>query len=659
MINPSALVSLRAMIRRASLLLISALFLWGCASSNQVRPDQLKGPDPVASNKVEPQARTLFFQAERAFLGKDYEKAIRGFQAVRTKFPNARNASLVSSYRLGTIYYYQEEYSAAAREFDAFLQRYPQSELGFDVRYNLAACEYQLGNYERAYRTLSGFKLPEIRAQGTRRAEVVYQLAALSAEAIGNHTAAVAAYAAEAQLPIDERKRETLLGNVDQHLAQITTSSALDRLLSEITEPVVRGKITQRMNQLATAAAPVQSAPVASGGETTAGLPLSGSSRSDRLNIGVILPLTGNMARYGERALEGILLAAGTFQSSREHDFKLFIEDSQSNPEIAKRAVDNLYNRDNVVAILGPLSWNESVAVADRAQQLGILNLSLTGKEGVSSRGAYLFQNALTPRVQLESLVNHTMKEKNFKRFAILAPNNPFGKDMAAEFWDLVEKNGGHIVGYRLYPPDEKDFQEYVQRLVGLSNPKFRTLEMTRLAEYKKEAKEKTGREPKADIPPIIDFDAIFLPDSPSTVSQIAASLAYYDVTNVPMLGTTEWNSDQLYKRGGRYVEGALFPGGLSSASKNETQKNFIRQFAAAYGGAPDLLATQAYEAMFILSGALKETSSSDRNDVVKEMSKMSGFLTPLGSLSFDATRIARRKLSVYKLEMGGNIVEQ
>jgi branched-chain amino acid transport system substrate-binding protein len=390
-----------------------------------------------------------------------------------------------------------------------------------------------------------------------------------------------------------------------------------------------------------------------------AGLPLTGNTRAERMHIGVILPLTGNMARYGERALEGILLAAGTFQNSREYDFRLFIEDSQSNPEIARRAVDNLYNRDNVLAILGPLSWNEAVAVADRSQQLGILNLSLTGKEGVSSRGAYLFQNALTPRVQLESLVAHCMKEKSFKRFAILAPNNSFGKDMANEFWELVEKNGGHIVGYRLYPPDEKDFQEYVQHLVGLSNPKFRSVEVTRLAEFKKEAKEKTGREPKADIPPIVDFDAIFLPDSPATVSQIAASLAYYDVSDVALLGTTEWNSDQLYKRGGRYVEGALFPGGLSSSTKNEAQKNFIKQFAAAYGGAPDLLATQAFEAMHILTGALKETSSSDRNDIVREMSRMDGYQTPLGSITFDGTRIARRKLSVFKIEMGGNIVEQ
>lgn len=647
------------MIRRAFRLLAASLLLWGCATTQVRPPDQMKGPDPLSSNKVEPQARTLFFQAERAFLAKDYEKATKGFQSVRQKYPAAKNATMVSSYRLGTIYYYQEEYAAAAREFEAFLNRYPGSEMTFDVRYNLAACEYQLGNYERAYRTLSAFKLAEIRNQGARRAEVVYQLAALSSEAVGNHAAAVAAYAAQAQLPIDERKRENIYSRVDQHLLAIPNSAGLDRLLSEVTEPTVRGKITQRMNQLASAAAPPIVEASAPSGETPAGLPLQGGSSAERLNIGVILPLTGNMARYGERALEGILLAAGTFQNSREYDFRLFIEDSQSNPEIARRAVDNLYNRDNVLAILGPLNYNEAVAVADRSQQLGILNLSLTGKEGVSSRGAYLFQNALTPRVQLESLVTHCMKEKSFKRFAILAPNNPFGKDMANEFWELVEKNGGRVVGYRLYPPEEKDFQEYVQRLVGLSNPKFRSLEYSRLAEFKKETKEKTGREPKAEMPPIVDFDAIFLPDSPSTVSQIAASLAYFDVSEIPLLGTTEWNNDQLYKRGGRYVEGALFPGGLSSSTKNESQRNFIKQFAAAYGGAPDLLATQAFEAMLILTGALKGTSSSDRNDVVREMSKMDGFQTPLGSISFDSTRIARRKLSVFKLEMGGNIVEQ
>src|SRR5262249_22706666 len=135
---------------------------------------------------------------------------------------------------------------------------------------------------------------------------------------------------------------------------------------------------------------------------------------AERYNIGVILPLTGKWAVYGRRALDGILLASRIYNNSRDQDFRLFIEDSASNPAVAQHAVDTLFNEDKVVAIIGPLYFKEAVAVAERSQQLGVMNLSLSGKEGISEKGAYLFQNALTPRVQMDSLLRYCINEKKF-----------------------------------------------------------------------------------------------------------------------------------------------------------------------------------------------------------------------------------------------------
>jgi len=634
----------------------------GCASPRRLERDTFSPSANFRNQKIEPEARTLFFQAERLFNAKSFDQARQVYATVKTKYPKGR-AAMLSSYRLGTIYYYREEYQAATREFESFLSRYPQSELAFDVNYNLAAAEYQQGNYDRAYQLLSRFRMAEIQGQGPRRAEVIFQLMAQTAGALGNHSAVVQAYAAQMQLPLDERTRAILSDNIDSHLNKIGSRSELDRLLSDVTEPTTRGKVSARLAALTaseTVAIVDSSRPSDyTDNEEAKGLPLSSGSSGEKKHIGVILPLTGKFATYGRKALDGILMGAGTYSDSRDEDFQIFVEDSASSPALAQQAVDNLFYQHNVIAIIGPMSWKESVAVAERSQQLGVLNLSLSAKEGLSERGAYLFQNALTPKIQVESLVAHVTQERGFKRFAILAPSDSFGRDMANQFWDLAEKYGGRVVAYETYPTEQKDFQSHIKELTGLADPRYRSLESKKLGEYVQDQKTKTGKEPKnARLAPIVDFDAIFIPDSPKNVGQIAASLAYFDVTGVPLLGTTEWNTDQLYKRGGRYVEGAIFPAGISPHSRNPKQRDFLRNYAESFGMSPDLLASQAYEAMQLVGAAIARASN-DRNDVVSELSKIKEFETPMGSVSFDNTRLARRRLPILSLGPNGTISDK
>jgi ABC-type branched-subunit amino acid transport system substrate-binding protein len=649
--------------RSLGLLLFALALGSGCAGRRSGEVSSLRSAETPKSSKIEPEARTLFFQAERAFNAKNYDQARTLYQTVKVRYPRGR-AQMLSSYRLGTIYYYKEDYATAVREFEFFLTHFPQSELAFDVIYNDAAAEFQLGRYEKAYLLLSRLKATEIQAQGPRRAEVVYQLEAQTALALSNSVGAVTAWAAEMQLPLEERSRSSLEENIDSQLARITTRADLERLLAEVSEPTTRGKITARMGTMNSATvAMVETSPLPAGkpedlSSPMSGLPLAATSTGEKFNIGVILPLTGKFSAYGNRALEGILLAAKSYAPTREGDFRLFIEDSASSPAMAQQAVETLVAEHDVMAIIGPLNWKESVATAERAQQLGVMNLSLSAKEGIADKGAYLFQNAITPRIQFDNLAQFCILERQLKRFAILAPNDNFGKDIAGQFWDAVEKYGGKVVAYQSYPADEKDFQAEVQELVGVQNPKFRKLEFGKMWEFINDQKTKTGKEPKSRLPPIVDFDALFVPDSPKTVAQVAASLAYYDVSGVALLGTTDWNGDQLYKRGGRYVEGAFFPGGVNLATKNPRQKEFIRFYADAFGGPPDLLAGQAYEAMEVIGTSLKKMSSGDRNELVNQVLALREFETPLGRLSFDNSRIAKRKIAIFGLEYGGSIVE-
>lgn len=655
---------------KKSLLTVGLAMAWllgGCASTPTEDTPLPSASDAGQARQIEPEARALYAQAEQAFDVRNFEQAQKLFSLVKTRYPKGR-AQIFASYRLGIINYYRENYPVAAKEFEYFVTRMPVSDLNFDATYNWAACEHQMGKNDRAYQVLSRLKISEVQAQGPKRAETVYQLTARVASALNNAPAAIVAYGLQLQLPLEDSVRVAVETRVDEQLNHVTQPQRLQALLSEVSEPTVRRKIEDRLSRMAAvplepAVAPIPM-PVPGGGIGTGEvrppieavtLPSGGSSGSTS-HVGVILPLTGKWASYGKRALDGILLAANTFGDSSE--FKIFVRDSGSNPVAAQNAVDELSSRHEVMAVIGPLSFKESAAVAERAEALGIPNISLANKEGISEKSPYLFQTGLTPAVQIENLVRFAVQQKGLRRFAILAPDNAFGKDMAQSFWEHVNANGAVISSYQLYPANERDFQEQIRNMVGLQDLKHRRLEVTKLNDYIKEVKAKTGKEPKVQLSPIIDFDAIFIPDSPKAVSQAAASLNYFDVNGVPLLGTAEWNSDQFFRRGANLIQTAIFPAGFFLGSTQTTTRDFVRGYQQAYGQAPDLLAAQAYEAMEILAHAIRNSGSSDRNRLANQLGSIRDLATPLGRISFDGQRVGRRKLAVLSFEGGTSITE-
>jgi len=622
--------------------------------------------DSPRSYKVEPEARTSFSQAEKYFFSREYDKALPIYQSIKNKFSKGK-AGQLAVYRVGSIYYYQQDYSAASKEFEGFLLRFPQSEISFDVTYNWAAAEFQRNNPEKSNQILSRLKLTDVYSQGPKRAEIVFQLAAQVSKALGNESGAILAYLAELQLPLPESNRQKIDESIIKSINSIQNYSELKQLLNQVKEERFRDKIQNRLSVLqiqndqdSQLAKPTPNLPpVVQQEPMTKNQGLISGTSGDRSTVGVVLPLTGKFASYGKKALDAILLAAKSFAPLKDENIQILVEDSRSNPLIAAHAVEKLANEDHAIAIIGPLSWKESIYAADKAQELGVLNISLSSKEGIADRGAYIFQNALTTKIQLESLVSHCINNLKLNRFALLVPDNNFGKEYGTNFWNAVTKFGGKVVAYDSYNPEEKDFQKNVQELVGL-NPKHRIFELTKILTYKKEQKEKTGREPKVNLKPIIDFEAIFIPDSPKAVAQIAANLAYYDVKGVTLLGTTEWNSDQLYRRGGRYVEGALFPGGLSLSSQNPNQALFIKNYNSAYGSNPDLLSAQAYEAMSLIFSGLKTSQSTDRNELVNFLNQLKGFYSPLGSdVSFEGSRVAKRTIPIFRIDGNGTMAQQ
>lgn len=648
-------------------LLMLGLFagLLGCAVKQaKVDPQGIR-MDSSISVFIEPEAKGVFVQAEKDFQARNYSQALSRYQVIRSKYPSTKAAE-ISQYRTGSIYYYQEEYSKAALEFDQFLRKHPISSFAFDALYNLAASQYQLGQHDKVKQTLERIKRDEVRRQGAKRAMTYFQLQALNALAQSDYRTASLASSNQIPFVADESSKKSLEEKINKYVEQINSQSDLQEIAANAAEPNTRSIAMNRLAVLLGTSAKsqsnvtsVESAFFKQSRNSVPPLELGAGTKGSKRSVGVVLPLKGKFAPYGRRALDGILLASKIFQQAGQEPFEIFVEDSGSSPSMARAALETLFYEKNVMAVIGPLNFKEGLVVAEKAQELGVVNISLASKPGVSSQGPYIFQNALTPKVQLEHLVRYSAAEQGMRRFAILAPANAFGRDMANEFWSQIESQGGRVAAVEFYPPAETDFQDQVKSIVGLKDIRFRKTEWTALQDYVREQKLKTGKEPKPKLKPIIDFEAVFIPDSPKTVAAIAANLAYFDINDVALLGTAEWNSEQLYKRGGRFVEKALFPGVMNPVTRSAAQRDFMRNYQEAFGASPDLLAAQGYEAMELIAVGIQKCQSSNRADLAKQIASIENLEAPIGITSFDENRIANRNIPLYTLDRFGNFIEQ
>ncbi len=333
--------------------------------------------------------------------------------------------------------------------------------------------------------------------------------------------------------------------------------------------------------------------------------------------LGVVLPLSGRLARFGEESLQGILLAAGVFGGDGDgRRVRVVIRDSAGDPQRAALAVAELAAIPDVVGIVGPLLAAESEAAGAVAEAAGVALVSLAAREETAEPRARGFRVRALPREEVELLVDHAMGELGGHRFAILYPRDAYGRGLRRLFWEAVEARGGEIVAVASYDPSATDFGGPIRGLLGyeLLTPaekqvlakreemesKARRLPPTQGAKLVAEARGLTGPD-GAPLPPILDFDALFIPESHEKVVLIAPQLAFHDARGLRLLGTGSWNHPDLVAIGRDHVDGARFTAGFFLESSLPLVQEFAAAYEAAYAAPPVDLAAQSYDAANLL----------------------------------------------------------
>jgi ABC-type branched-subunit amino acid transport system substrate-binding protein len=379
---------------------------------------------------------------------------------------------------------------------------------------------------------------------------------------------------------------------------------------------------------------------------------LESSKFVESKTVGVVLPLTGKNAAVGQKALRGVEMGLGL--NNPGSGFRLAVMDSEGNPDNARRGVERLVKEDNAIAIVGSLLSKTAPAVAAKADELGVPTIGLSQKSGLTEIGPTVFRNALTSEMQVRYLVRTAMEDYGMKRFAIVYPNDPYGIEYTNLFWDEVLARGGTIVSAQVYNPKETDFRYVIQRLAGtyyiegrVDEYKARIAKMSENTEKKKSVR--TSHEEEI-LPPIVDFDAVFIPDSAKAMGQIAAFLSFSGVKGVKLMGTNLWNTPGLAKRAGNFANNLIFVDSFIPATANHSR--FVQEYKALYNEEPSLIEIQAYDSALILRQLVAQGAAT-RESLTRELSSLKKFPGALGSLNMTQDREIQRPLMALTLEKG------
>jgi branched-chain amino acid transport system substrate-binding protein len=322
--------------------------------------------------------------------------------------------------------------------------------------------------------------------------------------------------------------------------------------------------------------------------------------------VALLLPLSGKFGAVG-KSVEKVIL------SSKPDDatFTYVTIDTADTIETATAAVEQAVFQYRAIAAIGPLRTDFGVGVATAAEDLRLPILVLSKSVSAVDYDNWVYQTRFSIEDEISALLDEVMDKRQLKSFGIFAPLNDYGTTASAAFVAGVESRGGAITVHTTYDPAAKDMLPFAQIFSR------KDYERDSAIFYKmKRAAKKKGRDTQTMVlPPVLDFEAIFVPDNHARLPIALASLAYEEVPmgryrpgqdkrSIPLLGLSTWNHPKLPLSGGAYVRDSVFIDLFSPLSASAL--TFVEAFKQENRRLPSSLEAASYDVGVVTAHVLQ-----------------------------------------------------
>lgn len=348
------------------------------------------------------------------------------------------------------------------------------------------------------------------------------------------------------------------------------------------------------------------------------GLVLAACQGSNKVKVGVVLPLTGGAEVYGKAIRQGIEVAQERAALTKESQYVVEIlwRDSKSDPETAKRLLEAVYDEGAIVAIGGVTSAEAlaMVPVADEASRV-LLSPSASQPQlsGISSNFYRVFPSDASEGTMMANFARQTL---SLSKVVVLAKEETYAKGAQEVFRERFTELGGQVVDVLLFPPNTVDFSGLVERVETVSP------------------------------------DAVYVAAYAGEIVNLVKALRSNGFPGA-ILTTSSFSTTDAIGEAGRAAEGVYFTQtAFAPSEKNPEVEAFVAAYKAKHRTEPDLYAAHGYDAFRVLLAAMQETGPSGAN-FWKGMRGVNEFPGVTGTFQFDEKGDVKKFPRVFMVREG------
>ena len=196
------------------------------------------------------------------------------------------------------------------------------------------------------------------------------------------------------------------------------------------------------------------------GALTAAGLLAALPAAAQDIKFGANLPMSGPNAEYGELFSSAAAIAVEHANADKMLSKKLVmvIEDSQATPQQGVVAMNKLVSVEKVPYVLSAFTGvSKAIApVGDKARVVSV-NGGGIGPD-LAELGEYFWNVIPLVNLEVQAIAPYLVKERNFKKVALLYVDDPAGEAIKKELDIHVPKNGGSMVSSQQVPRASQQF---------------------------------------------------------------------------------------------------------------------------------------------------------------------------------------------------------
>lgn len=571
--------------------------------------------------KYNPEVERLFNKALQNYKNQNYELARVELENLITIFPQNHRIT-ACLLLLGKTQYKLKEYEGAIATLTKLLTRFPQSAYVDDGHYQLASCYYRQGRYKNCVAELLWLLEHKVDERLREKAEALASRIIplkLPQEEIEEFQEGIKAESALWVLTYALAKRELKLGNNNK------AASLLKGFINRFPRGTHRGEAEELLEK-------------------------ARALKVSRINIGVILPLSGYYSEEAKGLLDGIRYALKEYNAGATEKVGILVRDSEGSSVRAVEIAKEMAEDEDVLAILGEIESDKTAAIAAIADCKKIPLISPTATEdGIASLSKYVFQVNNDLEIRAKKIATYAVKELRLKTLAILAPADTYGKEMAESFTSTVEELGGEVLLQTWYYEGTKEFDRQFGEIrkhglrrmlldsLGISEGSLSLSQMDSLwnaLRIQKNMRSKgQGSEVDTAAFPVTSIDGVFFPVYTDDIQYIAPQFALYNI-KAQVLGGDYWNDPEILISNQSYINGVIFTSDFFIQRNDPSFRRFRDGFRREMGRTPEKMEVFGYDTMNLVLQMIKRGATS-REGIRKALAKMGVFNGIRGEIAF------------------------